>query len=163
MKTFAKKKIIYGCEGRGDGDSPYLTRWTLLETKWGRLYLHQFHRGDADDLHDHPWNFWSVPIWPGYLEVTPGRTIRRWPLFPAFRPATWRHRVQLYKKPCPRCYGLISCGLSMEEICPVCARARWIDRACWTLVWAGPYVRTWGFFTAKGWQDFRSYFTDNGC
>lgn len=61
---FPKSKIIYGCESRGDGGSPYLTRWTLRETTLGSLYLHHFHRSDADENHDHPWPFVSLILWP---------------------------------------------------------------------------------------------------
>ena len=42
---------------------PYLTRYHLLSTPWGGLYLHHFHRGDQDpDPHDHPWDFWTFPL-----------------------------------------------------------------------------------------------------
>lgn len=50
---------------RSAGD-PYMTRiW------FWRLRLHIFHRPDLDpDPHDHPWDFWTFPIWPphGYVE-----------------------------------------------------------------------------------------------
>lgn len=54
---------------RGD---PYLTRWFIvggLESQGRRVYLHYFHRGDQERaLHDHPWAFTSLVIWPGYYE-----------------------------------------------------------------------------------------------
>lgn len=62
---FLEKKIIRGCEGRGDADSPYLSRWCLAATRWGNLYLHKFHRSDYDDMHDHPWWFLSLVLWRG--------------------------------------------------------------------------------------------------
>lgn len=50
----------------GEDGTPYMTRvWV------GRLRLHIFHRPDHDpDCHDHPWDFWTFPIWPphGYVE-----------------------------------------------------------------------------------------------
>ena len=60
----------------------YLTRWTLVgkrgEGNW-RVFLHYFHRSDYDEaLHDHPWPFWSLVIWPGYYEVTPGEWCDKW-------------------------------------------------------------------------------------
>src|ERR1700721_599838 len=65
------KKTIMGCEARGGGNSPYLTRITLIETRRFSIYLHWFHRSDADDLHDHPWDFTSMILWRGYAEETP--------------------------------------------------------------------------------------------
>ena len=44
-----KKTIIKGCESRGDADSPYLTRYTLIERPNWQLCVHVFHRSDADD------------------------------------------------------------------------------------------------------------------
>lgn len=38
---------------------------------------------------------------------------------------------------------------------------RWFDREepqpAWTLVLRGPIRRTWGFLTAKGWQDWKTF------
>ena len=90
LRLYKSKKTILGCDARGDGDSAYLTRYVLLETRRGNLNLHQFHRSDASDMHNHPWAFWSLILWPGYQEVTPEGTKRRWPLALAYRPAEWR-------------------------------------------------------------------------
>lgn len=128
------RKIIYGCESRGDADSPYLTRWTLLDTRWGRVYLHVFHRSDADELHDHPWSFVSLILWRGYVEETPRGRFRRWPGSLAYRPASWRHRVDLIG-----------------------------GKPAVTLVVTGAPVRQWGFWTARGWQHWREYFAEKGC
>ncbi len=157
-----KKKIIYGCDSRGDADSPYLTRWTLLSCKLFAVYLHQFHRSDSPEHHDHPWAFASLILWRGYFEETPckccdgtglvahprgvghfrcpvckiwgTRHKRVWPGMILFRRATHRHRVVLVD-----------------------------EKPAWTLVVRGPYVRMWGFFTSQGWQDFKSYFKERGC
>lgn len=55
---------IFGRDG--DHGTPYMTRaW------FWRLRLHIFHRPDQDgDCHDHPWDFWTFPLWPlgGYVE-----------------------------------------------------------------------------------------------
>lgn len=155
------KKIIYGCEERGDAQSPYLTRFTLID--WPdrfQLCLHVFHRSDGPDLHDHPWGFVTLPIWRGYVEETPcfcgdgtdcdyvadrrwvcttcrgSARIRRraWPLIPLFRRATHVHRVEL------------------------------IDgKRAVTLILMGPRVRVWRFLTPEGWVDFKSYFRSRGC
>lgn len=110
----------------------YLTRWTLLGRRFGpgpKLFLHCFHRGDAEDyFHDHPWPFWSLILAGGYHEHTPAG--RRWcgPLRFLRRPAEWRHRVTL----------------------PA-------GRRCWTLVWTGTKTRSWGFWCPAGWIPWRQH------
>jgi hypothetical protein len=142
------KKIIYGCEARGDAASPYMTRWTIFSESWGQLCLHAFHRSDADELHDHPWPFVSLILWRGYVEVTPPacslgidcpygcprQRKRVWPGMLLFRSATHKHRVELING----------------------------ERAV-TLVFMGRKVRTWGFFTRQGWQRWTDYFKEWGC
>lgn len=137
-----ERKTIYGCDARGDGDSAYLTRWTILGAPNGTaLHLHRFHRSDADEMHDHPWAFVSLILWRGYVEeaeigaidscivrerIRPGRLL--------WRSATWIHRVELVD-----------------------------DKPAWTLVLTGPYVRQWGFWTRAGWKPWPIYFADKGC
>lgn len=147
-----KRKVIYGCEARGDGDSAYLTRWELFACRWGAVYVHKFHRSDAADLHDHPWAFVSLILWRGYVEETqafPSRAVprsafearvraitrrRKWPGMLLFRRARHAHRVELVD-----------------------------GKPAWSLMIRGPYVREWGFFTPGGWQQWRAYFTEKGC
>lgn len=127
------KKIIYGCDGRGDGDSPYLTRYTLLDTSLFQACVHIFHRSDGDELHDHPWPFVSVILWRGYIEETPKGRRHKWPGMILFRGAKHVHRVEL---------------VGVNAV---------------TLVFMGPRERPWGFFTAQGWQFWRDYFREKGC
>lgn len=121
-----KKKIIYGCEARGDAHSPYLTRYTLFECKYFQVMIHYFHRSDwTDDWHDHPWNFLSLILRTGYYEDTPngGR------FFPAgsllFRRADYRHTIKVLT------------GLQPQPI---------------SLVITGRAVRDWFFYVATGCQ-----------
>lgn len=145
-----RKEVIHR-----DGD-PYLTRWWLVDTQHrGRLYLHRFHRSDADVHHDHPWSFWSLILKGGYYEWTPSPWIcrdtpgcsepevARWyrPGRLLRRPATWRHRVEI----------------------PTDLRGR-----VWSLVWTGPKVRDWGFWCPRGWIPFQEHnsrreATGEGC
>lgn len=79
---------------RDECGSPYLIRLTMFSFFGWELKLHIFLRSDADEeLHDHPWNFWSWVLIGEYAEITPiGYTIRkRWSF--AYRRAEWRHRV----------------------------------------------------------------------
>jgi hypothetical protein len=155
-----KKKIITGCDAQGTNESPYLTRWTLLSCRFGKIYLHRFHRSDSPDHHDHPFAFASLILWRGYFEETEAQSVissvhdtyatghpvrhfayvlphprkRVWPGMILFRKATHRHRVVLVN-----------------------------GREAWTLVFRGPDVREWGFFTRKGWQHQAEYMAENGC
>ena len=89
-------KRIYGKHGQHR--TCYLTRVKLTpKTRWGRIYLHFFHRGDFDrDPHDHPYDFWTFPFRTYFEDVfdpATGRTTRnavkawRW----HFRPAEYAH------------------------------------------------------------------------
>ena len=134
-------KIIYGCESRGDGDVPYLSRYTLFSTPFGNLYLHVFHRSDHDVMHDHPWAYISLILSGGYFEETPdaanpdGTRLRlKTPGMALFRRARHIHRVVLH-----------------PGIEPV------------TLVWVGRRCREWGFWTPEGWEQWQSYFKRMGC
>jgi hypothetical protein len=105
----------------------YLTRWTLTGSRFhgtgGAVFLHRFHRSDADDaLHDHPWPFVSIILFGGYYEHTPDRSgfvSRRWygPGRVLTRPAVYRHRVELPP-----------------------------GRDSWSLVFRGAKQKSWSFF-----------------
>ncbi len=61
-----------------------------------RAYLHKLYRSDAVDvLHDHPWDFFSIVIWRGYVEVSEHGRRRIWPGMIIFRRASWKHRLEL--------------------------------------------------------------------
>jgi hypothetical protein len=141
-----KRKIIYGCESRGDGDLPYLTRWTLISGKMGAVYLHWFHRSDGDDRHDHPWGFWSIILWRGYVEEV-ARDVEG--SYGTMRQIT-RHRWW---------------PGSVRYCCPEHThRVELIDgKGALSLVVRGPYVREWGFHTKSGWEHWKSYFERLGC
>lgn len=95
----------------------YLYRWTLLSTRWWKVYLHRFTGADwSRDLHDHPKRFISVGLWGSYLEETPaGFREYRAPWIRTF-PAHHRHRLSTP-------WGV-----------------------CWTLVIVLKTVREWGFW-----------------
>ena len=135
-----------------DGRRVYLKRWWIIpRNRWLNIYVHQFLRSDDDRaLHDHPWWFVSLMLQGMYTEVTDtARTVRSapepWRLFfgdrpLAFRPATWRHRVELIATPewCEIAGTMLTNGMSgvppKREI------------PCWTLIITGRRVRTWGFW-----------------
>lgn len=129
------KKIIYGCEARGDRDKPYLTRFTLISLLGWQLCLHVFHRSDADDLHDHPWNFTSIILWRGYIEETEGGKKKRvWPGMILRRKSTHKHRVELVN-----------------------------GKKAVTIVIMGKYRKSWGFWQSGVYSGWREYFQKKGC
>ena len=67
-------------------------------TRWGSLRLHVFHRGDMDrDPHDHPMNFWTLPLNTYFEAVMDGRGELTMNAVKAFclhhREARYSHRV----------------------------------------------------------------------
>lgn len=127
----------------------YMSRWILEFGKKGpTVRLHVIRRPDGDRcVHDHPWSFWTIPLWGGYTEEveevvpvsSPGLTIgpsllttrwsrRVWPLIPAHRGIRFRHRIV-------KLHG----------------------RVAVTLVFASRQQREWGFFTDRGWMPWTKF------
>lgn len=116
---------------------PYLTRYYLLGSSTSRwaLMLHCFHRGDVErDLHDHPWNFYSLILKNGYFETTGSGTKWQGPGKLLIRPSTWRHRVSLHSK-----------------------------EPAWTLVFRTKKKKSWGFWTDRGFVNWRNYDYNGDC
>lgn len=125
--TLFKIRRIPGCVS----GTTYMTRIILIELFGRRLMVNIFHQSDEDRfLHDHPWQFWSLILWNGYIEHTRNhfRVVR--PLRLIHRPARWAHRVELVKKPAI------------------------------TLVFTGKKIRDWGFHTPSGWLHWKQYGKD---
>jgi hypothetical protein len=108
---------------------PYLVRYKLFWCPWFKIFLHHILRSDEDaDCHCHPWNFVSIILWEGYLEVLSGDVIR-W-----IRPGNVvRHRAT-------DAHRLI------------------LSRPAWTLVFVTGKKRKWGFHTKDGWVGHAAYF-----
>lgn len=162
-----KKFIITGCDSRGDGDSPYLTRWIFPRILGLRPLLHKFHRSDADEHHDHPWWFVTIILWRGYYEETVESETMRCEHCEWFRRAAVKHCS--WEK-CERTYTPITKrkrvwpGMILFRRAEHRHRVVLVDgKPAWTLVFTGRKKRVWGFFTARGWQDFKSYFEERGC
>ena len=56
-------------------DEPYLERYYLFLKDRGtfpfNIFLHKFLKSDPDDLHDHPWRYFTFILRGGYWEYTP--------------------------------------------------------------------------------------------
>ena len=116
----------------------YLVRWHLIpENKRFNIFLHRMNGPDAGrHLHDHPWDFTTIPLWGSYQEDVPnaygyGGTMRRRVHSSQWHPAEYTHIV------------------------------RSLDRTpTWTLVFTGRRRRVWGFHTAAGWISHDQYIAE---
>lgn len=162
-----KKKIIKGCDVRGDGEEPYLTRWILLTKKYLHIYFHKFHRSDSPELHDHPWSFISIVLWRGYIE----ETFVKPPKLIPYRFTKFFGERTVEKATFSPLYGLL--GTKKKRIYPgqilyrAATHAHRVElingKPAYTLLINFGYIRQWGFFTKNCWQHFISYFNDNKC
>lgn len=166
------KRIIYGCESRGDSHTPYLTRWTLVKLEKIKIYFHKFHRSDSDELHDHPWHFISIILWRGYMEETfvnkPTTDILNYS-YSVMPLAGNTAVVQPYRSlqtvnEAPTKKKRIWPGMIIYRPATHAHRVELLNgKPAYTLVFVFKYVRQWGFFTKWCWQQWESYFTANNC
>ena len=88
---FMRRKVI------GDLTSIYIDRFILLKTPLFTIMLHQIFRPDGQrDLHDHPWNFFSIILRGSYVEDT-GSGIRECRWF-NFKRKTDRHSIRKVRR-----------------------------------------------------------------
>ena len=113
-------------------NEPYLTRYYLFlkDRKWFpfNVFLHNFHKGDPDDLHDHPWPYFTLILRGGYYEHTPDGCFWRGPGHFRCSGSTSLHRIELDSA---------------------------VD--CWTLFMPGPKLREWGFIDNGEWKQHEQY------
>lgn len=162
------KKIIYGCESRGDKESPYLIRYTLLDLKAFQICLHVFLRSDHDEHHDHPWNFISIILWRGYFEETID-----WPRCTRHNRRMYLHEAKYECYDCNETVEINKEARLTKRIWPgiiLYRKAKHRHRVVLkegkkavTLVIMGRRVREWGFFTNSGWLKWTNYFIKNKC
>lgn len=120
-------------------DALYLRRWFLPF----HFFIHNIRRSDSDrHLHDHPWDFTSLCLRGGYIEMIgtgdDRRTLaKRWfsPFQIVRNKAEHTHIVKLFHD----------------------AFARIPYTSTWTLVKAGKARRVWGFWVDGEWVDWRTY------
>ena len=127
MNYLGRYRLIYD---RVD-DKKYLERYYIFlkdrKTFPFNIFIHKFLKSDSDDLHDHPWSFISIVLWPGYYEHTPtGKSFRK-PLSIKFAKAEQLHRIEL------------------------------INNYCWTIFIPGKQCREWGFVKNNKWIHNEEY------
>lgn len=83
LLPWAKRSPLGWFLGRNDIGN-YMHRW-YLQTPWFTVRLHHILRSDeARALHDHPWDFCSLLLSGGYLEVRQD-VVKWWPRFSIVR------------------------------------------------------------------------------
>lgn len=106
----------------------YLKRWRI-ETPWFSIRLHHwFHSDDNRNMHDHPWNFYTLILKGSYLDESKygAERVKAGRIY--YRPATHAHWVHLDKS------------------------------RVWSLILTGPKIRRWGFWVGKKWTVSFRYF-----
>ena len=131
LERLGRKRVILDRESQ----EPYLTRYYLFlkDRKWFpfNIFLHNFHKSDPDDLHDHPWPFVTIILKGGYWEHTPKGKFWRGAGTINWAGSKSLHRVELEP------------GLDT-----------------WTLFIPGPPVREWGFVDKGIWKRHDQYIAE---
>ena len=69
MFSLGRKRIIMDRQNK----NPYLIRYYLFLTEREsfpfNVFLHKFLKGDDDEIHDHPWSYFTIILWGGYYET----------------------------------------------------------------------------------------------
>lgn len=113
----------------------YLRRWRF-ETPWFSIRLHHwFHSDDNRNVHDHPWNFYTLILKGSYTDESPKGSQRVSAGHIYYRSAEHAHWVHLDP-----------------------------NTTVWTLVLTGPKIRRWGFWISarNKWTKAYKYFYEFG-
>lgn len=112
----------------------YLRRLRVVQTPWFGIYVHWINEPDSDRFpHDHPWRFWSLILRGGYVE------------------RVWARQGGDF-------VDLIWETGSVHSMKPSQAhQISYVTSNLLTLVFTGPRVREWGFWTDEGWVHWRKY------
>ena len=126
-------------------DEPLLTRYYLFlkDRKWFpfNVFLHKFHKGDPDDVHDHPWPYATLILKGGYWEWIPQFNNQG---IKVCEIAKWRK---------PGHFRICSANsFHRIELDP--------EVECWTLFMPGPQKREWGFLVNNKWIHNEQYLQD---
>lgn len=121
----------------------YMERYWLFRTRWLSCRLHVILRSDREpDLHDHPYDYATVILRGGYVEVRPTLPLTRLGL----------HQTLSTEREC------IAPGRVLLR------RAESLHRlevpsgqTCLTLFFLSRKRRSWGFQTPNGWVYWRDY------
>lgn len=165
IKWCEKRGRVFYITGGADRKTVYLVRYIVWKShRFGCLYIHRFMRSDADDPHDHPWNFFTYVISGGYNEYYYDKSEpkhngkkyisfwkekvnRREPGSLAYRRATDIHKVKVDNE----------IEMRLDELNP----KEKLEKAPLTVCLMGPRRRQWGFWKKRykgsrfiDWRDY---------
>jgi hypothetical protein len=138
LERWDRKRIVLD----RTSNEPYLERYYLFlkdrDTFPFNIFLHKFLKSDPDDVHDHPWPYFTIILRGGYWEWIPefngqgekiGETAH-WRGPGSFRwcSADSYHRIELDP-----------------------------NVTAWTLFMPGPKQRDWGFLVRNRWVQWEEY------
>lgn len=109
----------------GNDATVYIRRYKLLQCRLGNVYLHDIRRSDGDRC------LHDHP-WSFVSIILAGGYFEH-----MTTGRHWRRPGQLLVRPAATAHRIE------------------IDRPAWSLVFTGPRVRAWGFWTVIGWRAFR--------
>jgi hypothetical protein len=126
----------------------YMTRWFLSPLTWRwRIFIHYIALPDhGRAMHDHPWDFWSIPLLRFYEEEVGGSYCTK-------------HSASVPDRQCPDCALMQPAWVEHTSwLKPKFRKAEHVhrivrvaQRGCWTLVLARQPRRQWGFWLPAGW------------
>lgn len=113
----------------------HFRRYRLLSTPWFNLYLHEIRRSDEDrHMHDHPWHFKSFILSGSYSE-----------------------QASFYPDYDALVFETLLPGDLVEHDARDVHKLKLRSPVVWTLVLTSGRERVWGYRTANGWIDFKTY------
>lgn len=125
-------------------DEPYLERYYVFLKDRNRfpfnIFVHKFLKSDPDDVHDHPWPYFTVILKGGYWEWIPVFNLRGAKIHEY---CVWR-RPGSFRWASANTYHRI-------ELDP--------EVTCWTLFMPGRKQRDWGFLVKNQWVQWQDYLT----
>jgi hypothetical protein len=141
LDKIGRKRIIMD----RTSNEPLLTRYYLFLKERDKfpfnVFLHNFHKGDPDDVHDHPWPYATLILKGGYYEWIPQFNSKGEKISEV---AVWRG---------PGSFRV--CGANSYhriELDP--------NVSAWTLFMPGPKKREWGFLVKNKWIHNEQYLKD---
>ena len=121
---------------------PYLERYYVFLRHRNRfpfnIFVHKFLKSDPDDVHDHPWPYFTIILKGGYWEWIPVFNIRG---AKVQEYCVWR-RPGSFRWASANTYHRI-------ELDP--------EVTCWTLFMPGRKRREWGFLVKNKWVQWQEY------
>lgn len=130
----------------------YLARIRVVQTPWFGILLHDIYEPDQDrDPHDHPWTFWSFVLRGGYIEQVFEDTGMTEPVLEYGLDSGLKRKVYPSKLFGRSRFSLHRMNTDKaHQITNIQPNTR-------TLIFCGPRVRKWGFWTPDGWVHWKDY------